>query len=71
MVNRTEAELDEVLAEVAAASEHVDAARHRLWGSVRRARARGASYADIGRTLGVTRQAAWERFTKGSGPDAS
>jgi hypothetical protein len=30
---------------------------------VRRARAAGCSWADIGEVLGTTRQAAWERFS--------
>ncbi len=30
-------------------------------------RSRNVSWAEIGRTLGVSRQAAWERFSKKSG----
>lgn len=47
---------------VAAASRTVAAARGGLDEAVRRARAGGRSYAAIGAALGVSRQAAWERF---------
>ena len=54
---------DEVLANlprVAAASAQVE---HDLTGWVRRARALGVTWARIGEALGMTRQAAWERFS--------
>jgi len=44
---------------VAAAADQVEAALE-LW--VAEARRRGASWARIGSTLGMTRQAAWQRF---------
>lgn len=47
---------------VAAASRTLAAARGGLDEAVRRARGNGRSYAVIGSVLGVSRQAAWERF---------
>lgn len=44
------------------ASRTLAAARGGLDEAVRRARAGGRSYTAIGAVLGVTRQAAWERF---------
>ena len=38
---------------------------------VQLARERGLSWAEIGQALGVSRQAAWERFTKGKPPKAN
>ena len=37
---------------------------------VQLARDRGLSWAEIGQALGVSRQAAWERFTRGKPPGA-
>ena len=54
---------EEVLANlplVAAASAQVEQS---LVGWVRRARALGATWAQIGNALGMTRQSAWERFS--------
>ncbi|HLI45152.1 MAG TPA: ClpX C4-type zinc finger protein [Acidimicrobiales bacterium] len=48
------------LPRVAAASAQVEA---NLAGWVRRARELGATWAQIGRALGITRQSAWERFS--------
>ena len=45
---------------VAAASAQVEQS---LVGWVRRARALGATWAQIGNALGMTRQSAWERFS--------
>jgi ATP-dependent protease Clp ATPase subunit len=45
---------------IAAASAQVE---QNLTGSVRRARALGATWARIGQALGMTRQSAWERFS--------
>jgi hypothetical protein len=47
------------LAPVAAASAQAERNLD-LW--VRKARAEGATWSQIGQTLGVTRQSAWERF---------
>jgi DNA-directed RNA polymerase specialized sigma24 family protein len=44
------------------ASRTIASARRDLDQAVARARANGRSYADIGAVLGVSRQAAWERF---------
>lgn len=55
--------VEEVLANlpmVAAASTQVEQS---LTGWVRRARAFGATWAQIGNALGMTRQSAWERFS--------
>ena len=41
----------------------LDEAEQELRTAVAAARAAGASWADIGGRLGVSRQAAWERFT--------
>ena len=57
------ATLEEVLANlplVAAASAQVD---ENLTGWVRRARALGGTWAQIGTALGMARQSAWERFS--------
>lgn len=67
MVVRT-TELNDTLAEVSAASDRVEKARRALIGAVARAREAGASYADIGEALGISRQAAWERFAGDIGP---
>lgn len=50
----------ENLPRIAAASAQVE---QNLTGSVRRARALGATWARIGQALGMTRQSAWERFS--------
>lgn len=50
------------LAEVRLAAEQADAARTHLDETVRAARAAGSSWADIGRAVGTTRQAARERW---------
>lgn len=52
---------------VAAAADQVEAALE-AW--VAEARRRGASWAGIGGALGMTRQAAWERFATGSATSA-
>lgn len=54
----------DALRAVVDADRGVAAARRELYEAVRRARAERHSYADIGSALGVTRQAAWERFSK-------
>jgi hypothetical protein len=51
---------------VAAASAALEAARELLDESVRLARLDGASWGDIGAVLGISRQAAFQRF--GSSP---
>ena len=38
---------------------------------VQLARDRGLSWTEIGQALGVSRQAAWERFSKGKPPEAN
>jgi len=50
------------LAAVAAASDALDAADAALRTAVDEARAHGRSWASIGTALGVTRQAAFQRF---------
>lgn len=49
---------------VAKALGELQAAQDKLRNRVRQAVAAGASWADVGDALGVTRQAAWERFGK-------
>ena len=58
-------ELTGVLDAVMTAQSRIDKARDDLQLAVRTARAAGASYTDLGSALGTTRQAAWERFSKG------
>ena len=53
---------DEPLETVREAARAVVEARDRLVDAVSVAREAGLSYAAIGETLGVSRQAAWERF---------
>jgi hypothetical protein len=48
---------------IAAAERGVVAARRQLLDAVNAARAGGASWADVGKVLGISRQAAWERFS--------
>src|SRR5690349_7411913 len=56
------------LPQVAATAAQVD--RHlREWVSL--IRERHISYAEIGKSLGVSRQAAWERFSRATGPAAT
>ncbi|TIC82570.1 ClpX C4-type zinc finger protein [Nocardioides sp. GY 10127] len=59
--DRSEAEILEALPRIVAASRQVE---RFLFTWVAVARESGISWAHIGRTLGVTRQAAWERFAK-------
>jgi hypothetical protein len=54
---------EEFLATVPAAAAAVDAAEAALRDHVRMLRARGITWNRIATTLGVTRQAAWERFS--------
>lgn len=61
------AEVDRLLAEVGIASDHIEEARQELKAAVRRARQAGASYGAVASILGVSRQAAWERFREPSG----
>jgi hypothetical protein len=59
--------LDELLALLcnvaAAGAQQVSAVEQNLAEWVRKARTRGATWARIGETLGMTRQSAWERFS--------
>ncbi|MFZ0250618.1 MAG: hypothetical protein WAL61_11795 [Acidimicrobiales bacterium] len=55
-------EYDRTLENLAESDEAVRAAMTQLRGDVRQARDLGASWADIGRILGTTRQAAQQRF---------
>lgn len=50
------------LARIAKEKDLFDAARERLTRSVDQAKANGATWEEIADTLGVTRQAAWDRF---------
>jgi len=56
------------LAAVALAQHDLAAAQEDLRGAVARARRAGASWADLGRVLGVTRQAAFKRFGSPTDP---
>lgn len=51
----------EALGELARSEEELDELRHR---QVAAARASGASWEQIGKALGMSRQSAWERFAK-------
>jgi hypothetical protein len=53
---------DALLSSLRACDAAVDAAREVLQRRVRLLRERGVSWDTIGRTLGVSRQSAWERF---------
>jgi L-alanine-DL-glutamate epimerase-like enolase superfamily enzyme len=53
---------------VASASAAFEAAREALREAVRMALDHGASWSDIGATLGVSRQAAFDRFGPKHGP---
>jgi hypothetical protein len=59
--------LDELLALLrnvaAGGAQQVSAVEQNLAEWVRKARTRGATWARIGETLGMTRQSAWERFS--------
>lgn len=44
------------------AERRVDEARAGLVETIAAARANGATWADLGKVLGISRQAAWERF---------
>lgn len=52
----------DALTAVALVAEKVVESRRELDAAVRRARREGCAYAAIGAVLGVSRQAAWERF---------
>ncbi len=52
----------ELIETVAVASTALDAARDSLEECVRLARRHGVSWAEIGQVLGITRQAAFQRF---------
>lgn len=52
----------ELLEEVRLAARAIEEAHRHLLEAVTRARQAGLSYAEIGNALGVSRQAAWERF---------
>jgi hypothetical protein len=53
---------------IAAAQAEVDRARDALRRAVRQARSDGRTWADIGETLGMTRQAAYKRFGQTTHP---
>jgi len=55
-------ELDEALALVTEADGRLKLVTGELEAAVERAREQGASWAQVGTALGVTRQAAWQRF---------
>lgn len=58
----------EALERLAAAQQDLESARSRLDAAVEVARAEGRSWAEIGGTLGVSRQAAFKRFGTASDP---
>lgn len=51
------------LADIIQADTHVMEALGNLWGAVEQAREEGCTWAEIGEVLGVSRQAAQQRFT--------
>ena len=53
----------ELLASLKPAEATVDAVRSVLQNQIESLRKRGVTWAEIGRALGVSRQAAWERFS--------
>jgi len=55
---------DELLASLEPANAAVRTTREILQGQVDRLRAREVSWADIGAALGISRQAAWDRFAE-------
>jgi hypothetical protein len=61
----------DVLAWVATAAEHTNAAEAALAAAVTRARQAGASWAVIGTQLGVSRQGAQQRFTRASAHEST
>ena len=63
----TDAQVLEVLPRIAAVASQVEGG---LLQWVDEARRRGASWADIGDALGMTRQSAWERFARAGGDAA-
>jgi ClpX C4-type zinc finger protein len=64
----TDAELLAKLPSIAAVAAQVEGSLQR-W--VAEARRRGSSWTEIGTTLGITRQSAWERFTRPSDDEAA
>jgi hypothetical protein len=50
--------------EIAAAGLQLKAAEEVLWERVRRARAEGMTWDEVGQALNCTRQAAYQRFSK-------
>lgn len=54
---------DQLLATLVPSSTAVDTAREVLQGHVDLLRTRGVSWSRIGEALGISRQAAWERFS--------
>ena len=57
----TDAELLSRLPRIASVSAQVEGSLQRWVGEARR---RGSSWADIGEALGMSRQSAWERFSR-------
>ena len=57
-----ELSLDDTLAQLAPVASAAAQVDRSLEGWVQRARALGASWAQIGNALGISRQSAWERF---------
>jgi len=57
----------DVLTWIGAAHEHANAADRTLSAAITRARQAGHPWSDIGAQLGVSRQAAQQRFTRASG----
>jgi hypothetical protein len=58
----TDAEILERLPRIASVALQVEGGLQRWVGEARR---RGSSWADIGESLGMSRQSAWERFANG------
>jgi len=63
-MGRTRIDKTTALKDVAYVNEQIDHYRHQLGLTVKIAREQGASWAEIGDVLGVSRQAAQERFGK-------
>jgi hypothetical protein len=62
---------DATLRGLVAADCFVEAAEAQRLKLVAQARSEGCSWEDIGRALGISRQAAWERFRKVGVPSTS
>lgn len=60
----TDAFLDGVLEELRGARDELEAAQDAVDRFARHAHRHGASWTEVGEVLGISRQAAWQRFGK-------